>query len=62
MHVTESSGISTKVWRDASYISNTADITVPVTSSKVAGPVPSSDFYEFGDWVIVRYLFFLTAT
>ena len=43
MHVTESSVTSTKLWKNACYISNTPDITVTVTGSEVAGPVPSSD-------------------
>ena len=43
MCVIESSGISTKLWRNASYISNAPYITFPVTASEVAGPVPSSD-------------------
>ena len=59
MHVIESSGISTKLWKNAGYISNTPDFTVPVTASEVAGPVPSFDFYEFGDWIIVRYPFYI---
>ena len=46
MHVVESTCISTKLRRNASYISNTPDITVSVTTSEVAGPVPSSDQYE----------------
>ena len=49
MHVIESNVICTKLWRNASYISNTPDITVSVTASEVAGPVPSSDLYEIGD-------------
>ena len=49
MYVSESSGITTNLWRNASYISNTPDITVPVIASEVAGPVPSSDLYEIGD-------------
>ena len=40
-------------------ISNTPNITVPVTASEIAGPIPSSDLYELGDWVIVRYLFYI---
>ena len=60
MHVIESCGISTKLWRNASFISNTLDITVLVTASEVAGPVPSSDLCELDDWVIVRYLFCIT--
>ena len=38
-----------KLWWNASYISNTPDIIVSVTTSGVAGPVSSSDQYEFGD-------------
>ena len=49
MHVIESSGIFTKLWWNVSYISNTTDITVSVTTSEVAGPVPSSGQYELGD-------------
>ena len=45
MYVIESSGISKTLWRNASYISNIPDITVPFTAKEVAGPVPSSDFY-----------------
>ena len=50
MHVIESSGISTKLWRNASYISNTPDITVSVTASEVAVPVPSSDLQSIDDF------------
>ena len=57
MHVIESSGIPTKLWKI--YISNKPDITVPVTASEVAEPVPSSDFNELDDWVIVSYLFYI---
>ena len=53
MDVIKSSGISTKLWRNASYISNTPDITVPV------GLVPKCNFYKLGDWVIVRYLLYV---
>ena len=49
MHVIQSSVICTKLWRNASYISNAPDITVPVTAGEVAEPVPSSDLYEIGD-------------
>ena len=48
-----------KLWINASYISNAPDFTVPATAGELAGPVPSSDFYEFGDWIIVRYLFYI---
>ena len=60
MHVIESSGICIcKLWRNARYNINTSVFTVPVTTREVAGPVRSSDFYEFGDWIIVRYLFYI---
>lgn len=38
---------------------NTPDITVPVTSEAV-GPVPSSDLCELANWIIVRYLIYIT--
>ena len=59
MHLIESSSISTKLWRNASYISNAPDFTVPAAASEVAGSVPSSGFYGFGDWIIFRYLFYI---
>ena len=59
MYVIESNGISTKLWRNAGYISNKTDIKVPITASEVAVPVSSSEPYELGDWVIVRYLFYI---
>ena len=44
---------------NATYISSTPDFTVPVPASEVAGPVLSSGFHEFGDWIIVMYLFYI---
>ena len=49
MHVIESSGISTKLYTNASYISNTTDFTVPLTASEIAGLVLGSKYFKFGD-------------
>ena len=58
MHVIESTGIFTKLWRNASYISNAPDITVKATASEVGGPAASSDFNELVDWAIFSYLLY----
>ena len=40
-------------------ITNIPDITLPLTASRVAGPVPSPDLYELGDCVIISYLLYI---